>query len=199
MAGERSDDGAPVRDLQKELRSDGFHPLYRVTFELRRRDGEWVEQEREVYDTGNAATILLHDPRRGTVLLTRQLRLPAFLNGHPDGMLLEAPAGLIEDEDAEETVRREVEEETGREARNVRRLYDLYMSPGSATERAAFFVGEYDGDESAGEGGGNADEGEDIELVEVSLAEAFAMRERGEIVDTKTVLLLLWAELHLPR
>jgi nudix-type nucleoside diphosphatase (YffH/AdpP family) len=190
---------SPVRRLRKEVLSDGFHPLYRVTFELRRRDGSWAEQEREVYATGNAATILLHDPRRGTIVLTRQFRMPAFLNGHSDGMLLETPAGLVEDETAAETISREVEEETGYRATGVRRLYDLFMSPGSNTERAAFFVGEYDGSERAAEGGGRPDEGEDIEVLDVPLDEAIAMRERGEIVDSKTVLLLLWAELNLRR
>jgi nudix-type nucleoside diphosphatase (YffH/AdpP family) len=188
----------PVRSLRSELLSDEWHPLRRVTFEQRGRDGTWREQQREVYEAGNAATVLLHDPRRGTVVLTRQLRLPAYLNGHPDGMLLETPAGLLEDEGAEEAIRREVEEETGFRAQAPRRLFDLYTSPGSLTERVACFVAEYDASSRPGDGGGRDDEGEDIEVLQVPLADALAMVERGEIVDVKTVLLLLWAQSHLP-
>ena len=158
------------------------------------RDGEWTEQQREVYDRGNGATILLRDETRDTVLLTRQFRLPAYLNGHPDGMLLEAPAGLLDGDDPETAIRREAEEETGYRVDAVTFVGEYFMSPGSVTERVAFFRGSYRAGERVSEGGGVAGEGEDIEVVEVALAEAIAMVERGEIVDGKTVLLLRLAQ-----
>jgi nudix-type nucleoside diphosphatase (YffH/AdpP family) len=176
--------------------SDAWYTLKRATFEYQARDGSWSEQQREVYDRGNGATILLRDETRDTVLLTRQFRMPAYLNGHPDGMLLEAPAGLLdENEGAEEAIRREAEEETGYRVGKITRIGEYFMSPGSVTERIAFFTGSYRADERVSDGGGVAGEGEDIEIVEVTLAEAIAMVERGEIADGKTVLLLRLAQL----
>ena len=154
------------------------------------RTATWSEQRREVYDRGNGATILLRDETRDTVLLTRQFRLPAYLNGHPDGMLIEAPAGLLDGDDPETAIRREAEEETGYRVGDVTRIGEYFMSPGSVTERIAFFTGSYRAGERVSEGGGLASEGEDIETVEVTLAEALAMIDSGEIVDGKTVLLL---------
>jgi nudix-type nucleoside diphosphatase (YffH/AdpP family) len=175
--------------------SDAWYTLKRATFDYQASDGSWSEQQREVYDRGNGATILLRDETRDTVLLTRQFRMPAYLNGHPDGMLLEAPAGLLdEDEGAEEAIRREAEEETGYRVDKVTRLGEYFMSPGSVTERIAFFTGSYREGERVSEGGGVAGEGEDIEIVEVTLSEAIAMVDRGEIVDGKTVLLLRLAQ-----
>ena len=176
--------------------SDSWYTLRRVTFDFQGRDGQWTMQRREVYDRGNGVTILLRDTARDTVLLTRQFRMPAYLNGHPDGMLLEAPAGLLDDgdADAETAIRREAEEETGYRVGSVRRLGEYFMSPGSVTERIAFFTGSYRAGERVSQGGGVASEGEDIEVVEVTLAEAIAMVERGEIVDAKTVLLLRLAQ-----
>ena len=185
-----------VRVREVEVLSDSWYTLRRVTFDFQGRDGQWTMQRREVYDRGNGVTILLRDTTRDTVLLTRQFRMPAYLNGHPDGMLLEAPAGLLDDgdADAETAIRREAEEETGYRVGSVRRLGEYFMSPGSVTERIAFFTGSYRAGERVSQGGGVASEGEDIEVVEVTLAEAIAMVERGEIVDAKTVLLLRLAQ-----
>jgi nudix-type nucleoside diphosphatase (YffH/AdpP family) len=185
-----------VRVREVEVLSDSWYTLRRVTFDFQGRDGQWTMQRREVYDRGNGVTILLRDTARDTVLLTRQFRMPAYLNGHPDGMLLEAPAGLLDDgdADAETAIRREAEEETGYRVGSVRRLGEYFMSPGSVTERIAFFTGSYRAGERVSQGGGVASEGEDIEVVEVTLAEAIAMVERGEIVDAKTVLLLRLAQ-----
>jgi nudix-type nucleoside diphosphatase (YffH/AdpP family) len=188
-----------VRLVGTEVLSDDWYVLRRTTFDLQRRDGTWSRESREAYDRGDGATILLHDAGRRTVLLTRQFRLPAYVNGHPDGMLLEAPAGLLDGEDAEAAIRREAEEETGVRVGAVQRLFELYMSPGSVTERVAFFAAPYRQDARTGTGGGLASEGEDIEVVELDVDEALAMARRGEIVDGKTVLLLQWAERHLPR
>jgi nudix-type nucleoside diphosphatase (YffH/AdpP family) len=181
-----------LRDLT--VLSDAWYRLTRATFDFRGRDGAWREQRREVYDRGDGAVILLRDETRDTVLLTRQFRMPAYLNGHPDGMLLEAPAGLLDGDDPETAIRREAEEETGYRVDSVTFIGEYFMSPGSVTERIAFFGGTYRAGERVSEGGGVADEGEDIEVVEVTLAEAIAMVERGEIVDGKTVLLLRLAQ-----
>jgi nudix-type nucleoside diphosphatase (YffH/AdpP family) len=185
-----------VRLEKLEVLSDSWYTLRRATFEIQGRDGEWTTQQREAYDRGNGATILLRDQTRDTVLLTRQFRLPAYLNGHPDGMLIEAPAGLLDDgdESAETAIRREAEEETGYRVDSVTRIGEYFMSPGSVTERVAFFTGSYRAGERVSQGGGVAGEGEDIELIEVTLGEAIAMVERGEIVDAKTVLLLRLAQ-----
>lgn len=182
-----------VRLRALEVLSQGWYTLRHATFDYRAADGTWSRQEREAYDRGNGATILLVDPQRDTVLLTRQFRLPAYLNEHPDGMLLETPAGLLEGNDPETAIRREAEEETGYRIESVRRIFELFMSPGSVTERVTFFTAEYTGGERVSAGGGIAAEGEDIETVELSLDDALAMIERGEIVDGKTVLLLYWA------
>jgi nudix-type nucleoside diphosphatase (YffH/AdpP family) len=191
---EDPDTNPRVRMREERLLSDAWYLLRSFTFDYQGSDGEWTEQKREVYDRGNGATILLRDETRDTVLLTRQFRLPAYLNGHPDGMLVEAPAGLLDGDDPETAIRREAEEETGYRAEDVRRIGEYFMSPGSVTERIAFFMASYRADGRIARGGGLAGEGEDIEVIEVTLGEALAMVERGEIVDGKTVLLLRLAQ-----
>jgi nudix-type nucleoside diphosphatase (YffH/AdpP family) len=187
-----------VRLVGTETLSDDWYVLRKTTFDFRRADGTWTRESREAYDRGNGATILLHDPERRTVLLIRQFRLPAYVNGHPDGMLLETPAGLLDGEDPEAAIRREAEEETGVRVGAVRRLFELYMSPGSVTERVAFFAAPYRSEDRVGRGGGVAGEGEDLEVVELGLDEALDLAARGEIVDGKTLLLLQWAAAALP-
>src|SRR3954469_557669 len=149
-----------VKVLRTEVLAAAWGVLRRTELELRRPDGSWSGQTRETYDRGNGATILLHDPERDTVLLVRQFRYPAFVNGHPDGYLLEAPAGLLDDDDPESAIRREAEEETGVRVRDVERLFELYMSPGSVTERLAFFRATYRRGEATGPAG--ADDAEDL-------------------------------------
>lgn len=182
-----------------EILSDSWYVLRKVRFEIRDRLGRWSTQEREAYDRGNGATVLLIDWTRRTVLLTRQFRIPAYLNGHLDGMLLETPAGLLDDDDAETAIRREAEEETGCRIRSITPLFDLYMSPGSVTERVAYYVAEYVPTDRIGRGGGLEQEGEDIEVVELDLDDAITAIADGRINDAKTVLLLQWAQLNDPR
>jgi nudix-type nucleoside diphosphatase (YffH/AdpP family) len=180
-----------VRDVRVEVLSDHWYVLRRATFERRQPDGSWRTEQREAYDRGNGVVALLHDPVRDTVVLVRQYRLPAHLNGHPDGMLLEAPAGLIDEgEDADRSIRREIHEETGFEVDDLRQLWQLYMSPGSVTEHVTFFVGTYHASDRSGTGGGAADEHEHTEVVELGLDDALDAVEAGRIVDAKTVLLL---------
>jgi nudix-type nucleoside diphosphatase (YffH/AdpP family) len=183
-----------VRIREVEVLSDAWYVLRRTTFDFERRDGTWSREQRENYDRGDGATILLYDEAAGRVLLTRQFRLPAYVNGHPDGMLIEAPGGLLEDEGAEASIRREAEEETGVRVGEVERIFEVYMSPGSVTERVAFFAAPYTPRQRVSGGGGLAGDGEDIEVLELGLSEALAMVERGEIVDGKTVLLLRLAQ-----
>jgi nudix-type nucleoside diphosphatase (YffH/AdpP family) len=173
--------------------SDQTYLLRRAAFEYQAKDGTWTTQQREVYDRGNGVAILLLDRQADTVVLTRQFRAPAYLNGHPDGMLIEVPAGLDDGEAAEIAIRREVEEETGLVVGATHRLFELFMSPGAVTERITFFWAEYSSEDRLGPGGGAPDEGEDIEVLELPLSEAWAMVHAGVIVDAKTVILLQWA------
>jgi nudix-type nucleoside diphosphatase (YffH/AdpP family) len=183
-----------VRSVGVEVLSDDWYVLSKATFDYRRRDGTWTRQTREAYDRGNGATILLHDAEAGKVMLTRQFRWPAYANGHPDGMLLEAPAGLLDDDHPEAAIRREAEEETGVRVGEVTRLFEVFMSPGSVTERVHFFAAPYTAADRVTAGGGMQGEGEDIEPVELPLATALAMVEDGGIVDAKTIMLLQWAD-----
>lgn len=187
-----------VRINTVDVLSDNWYVLRSVDFEFRNRNGEWSRQQREAYDRGNGATILLVDWSRRTVLLTRQFRIPAYLNGHVDGMLIETAAGLLDEDDAATAVRREATEETGYRVREVTPLFELFMSPGSVTERVAFFVAEYTPEDRVTDGGGLEEEGEDIEVMEVDLDAAFDQVSDGRIVDGKTVLLLQWARLNDP-
>jgi nudix-type nucleoside diphosphatase (YffH/AdpP family) len=187
-----------VTNLQLDVLSDHWYVLRRAAFDYRHRDGTVTREVREAYDRGNGVVILLHDPQAGTVLLTRQFRLPIYLNGHPDGMLVEAAAGLLDEpgEDPETAIRREAEEESGVRVGDVRRLFRLYMSPGSVTEHVTFFAATYSHEQRVSGGGGLRSEGEDIEALELTLDDALAMVDGGEIDDAKTVLLLQWAALQ---
>ncbi|BCF90413.1 MULTISPECIES: NUDIX domain-containing protein [Paraburkholderia] len=185
-----------VRIVDVQVLSDDWYVLKKTIFDYRRADGSWQRQSRETYDRGNGATLLLYDPRRRTVVMTRQFRLPAFVNGH-EGMLIETPAGLLEAASPEERIRAEVEEETGYRVECVRKVFEAFMSPGSVTEKLYFFVAEYDTDTRISRGGGIADEGEDIEVLELPFDDALAMVARGEIMDGKTIMLLQYAALHL--
>jgi nudix-type nucleoside diphosphatase (YffH/AdpP family) len=185
-----------IRIKEVQVLSDDWYILKKTRFERRRRDGTWQEVTRETYDRGNGATILLYNLDQRTVILTRQFRYPAFVNGH-SGMLVEAAAGLLDDASPEQRIRAEAEEETGFRVSGVRRIFDAFMSPGSVTERLHFFVALYRSSEKASEGGGQVAEGEDIEVLEMSIDDALAGIESGLIQDGKTIMLLQYAALHL--
>lgn len=180
------------------LLAAGWHVLRATTFRYRSDDSEWVTQTRETYDRGNGATILLYDPARRTVLLTRQFRYPVYVNDHPDGMLIETAAGLLDDDDPITAIRREAEEETGVQVDDVQHVFEVYMSPGSVTERLHFFAAAYDGSTRVGDRGGLVEEGEEIEILEYDIDEALAMIRAGSIQDAKTIMLLQWAVLDGP-
>jgi nudix-type nucleoside diphosphatase (YffH/AdpP family) len=185
-----------VRDV--ELLASGWHVLRRTTLDYRGADGRWSTQQRETYDRGNGATILLYDRQRATVLLTRQFRFPVYVNGHPDGMLVEAAAGLLDDDDPETAIRRETQEELGVDIGDLQHVFDVYMSPGSVTERLHFFAAAYTPRDRVAPGGGLADDGEDIDVLELPFPEALDRVDSGGIVDAKTIMLLQWAALRGP-
>jgi nudix-type nucleoside diphosphatase (YffH/AdpP family) len=184
-----------VRIIDTTVLSNDWYVLKKTTFDFQRRDGVWQRQSRETYDRGNGATILLFNRSRRTVVLTRQFRLPAFVNGH-DGMMIEAAAGLLDNATPEERIRAEAEEETGYRVDNVQKVFEAYMSPGSVTEKLHFFIAEYDASTHVGHGGGVEAEGEDLEVIELTLDDALDAVRRGEIVDAKTIMLLQFAALN---
>lgn len=186
-----------VRVRSDDLLSDFWGKLRKVSFDFVRRDGTVEKLVREVYDRGNGAAVLPVDLQRGTVLLIRQFRMPAHLNGH-DGFLIEACAGIVDDGDPEATARKEAEEELGYRLGRVDRVFEAFMSPGAMTERITCFTAPYSPDDRVSEGGGSPDEGEDIEVIELPLAHALDMVDRGDIVDAKTILLLQHARLASP-
>lgn len=185
-----------VRLLSERILAQDWSILKKVEFEYLRGDGSWQKQTREVYDRGHGAVILLYQKQTRRVVLTRQFRLPVFLEGE-SGFVIEAAAGVLDDSTPEERIRAEAEEETGYCVPQVRRVCEAYMSPGSMTERLSFFVAEYDPGTRRGAGGGLHAEGEDIEVLELDFDQAFAMIASGEIRDAKTILLLQHAKIHL--
>ncbi|MFF5084965.1 NUDIX domain-containing protein [Actinoplanes sp. NPDC000266] len=183
-----------VREV--ELVATAWHVLRRTTFDYRHRDGRWTTEQRETYDRGDGATILLYNASRRTVLLSRQFRYPAYVNGHPDGMLIETAAGLLDDDDPASAIRREAGEELGVTVGELEPVFAVYMSPGSVTERLHFYAAPYTTADRTGPGGGLADEGEDIEVVELDFDDALKMITDGRIADAKTIMLLQWAALN---
>lgn len=184
-----------VRIQKTEILSDNWYTLKKVTFDFQKKNGSWVNQNREAYDRGNGATILLYNPEHKTVILTKQFRLPTYINGNPDGMLIETCAGLLDADNPEDAIRRETEEETGFTLRDVKKVFEAYMSPGSVTEILYFFIAEYSRDMKTSAGGGVGDH-EDIEVLELAFDKAFSMINTGEIKDGKTIMLLQYLKLH---
>ncbi|WP_303312728.1 GDP-mannose pyrophosphatase NudK [Hymenobacter sp. BT730] len=183
-----------IRLQKPEVLSDNWYTLRKFTFAYQRKNGTWETQSREAYDRGNGATILLHHPAADTVILTRQFRLPTFVNGHPTGLLIETCAGLLDDEHPDVAILRETEEETGYRLTAVQKVMEAYMSPGSVTERLYFYLAEYS-PLTEQRGGGGIEE-EEIEILELPLSQALAMVATGEIQDGKTIMLLQYLRLQ---
>jgi GDP-mannose pyrophosphatase NudK len=181
--------------LDTHILSDNWYTLKKITFEKTLQGGQPVKQAREVYDRGNGATILLYNKERQTIVLTRQFRLPTYVNGNATGLLIESCAGLLDQDNPEECIRRETEEETGYKVSAVKKVFEAYMSPGSVTEILYFFVAEYNSGMKVGQGGGLDHEHEDIEVLELPFTRALDMMTTGEIKDGKTILLLQHAQL----
>lgn len=187
----------PKIEIQKtELLSDNWYVLNKITYQYHKEDQKVETQIREVYDRGNGAGILLYNTIQKTVILIRQFRLPTYLNGNKTGMMIEVCAGLLDKEKPEECIIREVEEETGYQVKTVQKVFETYVSPGAVTEILHLFVGEYNSSMKVSEGGGLASEQENIEVLEVPFIEALAMIERGEIQDSKTIMLLQYANIN---
>ena len=186
-----------VEIVKDEVLSDNWYVLHKFTYRIRKGNGEWETQSREAYDRGNGATVLLYNLEQRTVVLTRQFRLPTYVNGNPSGMLIETCAGLLDGDDPEGCIRREVEEETGYDVGAIRKVFESYMSPGSVTEILHFFIAEYVPSQRVSTGGGVADEGEDIEVLELPFDRALDDVASGAIRDAKTVMLLQYAALNL--
>ena len=184
-----------IRILEQRVLAHDWYLLRKTTFEHRRRDGRLQVVSRETYDRGNGVALLLYNAARGTVILTRQFRFPAYVNGCADGMLVEACAGLLDGNDPLAAMRREAIEETGYAVQSPRKVFEAFMSPGSITEKLHFFVAAVDDGDRRHAGGGEADEGEDIEVLELPLPEALAMIADGRIQDGKTIMLLQHAAL----
>ena len=187
-----------IRIQNVRLLSDNHYTLKTTTFEWRRGNGEWQTQHRETYDRGNGATLLPYNLAQRTVVLVRQFRYPAYVNGY-DGLLIETAAGLLDNASPEVRIRAEAEEETGYRLGEIRKVLEAFMSPGSITEKLHFFVAEYEPHMRIGSGGGIASEGEDIEVLELSIDEALAMIGDRRIVDAKTIMLLQYAALNIFR
>jgi GDP-mannose pyrophosphatase NudK len=185
-----------IKIKKTEVLSDNWYILRKVTFEIKNGQGVWQEQAREAYDRGNGATILLYNKENQTVILTRQFRMPTYLNGNDSGMMIEACAGLLGKDNAEDCIKRETEEETGYRISDVKKIFEVYMSPGSVTEILYFFVGAYSKDMKVNEGGGAEHEQENIEVLELPFAKTLDMIKTGEIKDAKTIMLLQYAVIN---
>ena len=185
-----------IKILDTQVLSDNWYILRKITYEYTKKDGKKLIQSREAYDRGNGATILLYNLEQKSVILTRQFRLPTFVNGNETGMLIEACAGLLDKDNAEDCIKRETEEETGYKITDVRKIFEAYMSPGSVTEILYFFIAEYAKEMKVNEGGGLEHEEENIEVLEIDISEAMKMVESGEIKDGKTIMLLQYIKLN---
>ena len=185
-----------INIVNTQILSDNWYTLKKVTYTYTKDDGSSNSQVREAYDRGNGATILLYNTENRTVILTKQFRLPTFINGNESGMLIESCAGLLDENNPEDCIRKETEEETGYKISDVRRIFEAYMSPGAVTEIVYFFVAEYSPSQKISEGGGAEHEEENIEVLELHIDDAMKMIDSGEIKDGKTIILLQYVKLH---
>lgn len=186
-----------IKITQTELLSDNWYILNKVTFDYQKTDNKIITQKREVYDRGNGAAILLYNKENKTIILTRQFRLPTYLNGNQNGMMIEVCAGLLDQDEPEQCIIRETEEETGYRISKVQKIMETYMSPGAITEILYLFIGEYDASMKVSEGGGLDHEQEDIEVIEMPFEKAYNMIATGELKDAKTIMLLQHAKINL--
>jgi nudix-type nucleoside diphosphatase (YffH/AdpP family) len=186
-----------VKIKHTEILSDNWYTLRKLTFDIQTADGTWQTQSREAYDRGNGATILLYNKEQQTVILTKQFRIPTYINGNESGMMIEACAGLLDKDNPEECIKRETEEETGYRISSLKKIFEAYMSPGSVTEILYFFVAAYSKTMKVGEGGGAEHEQENIEVLEIPFSKAIQMIESGEIKDGKTIMLLQYAKINM--
>tara|TARA_R110002020_G_scaffold41890_1_gene123080 strand:- start:513 stop:1100 length:588 start_codon:yes stop_codon:yes gene_type:complete len=186
-----------IRNMKVSVLSDNWYTLHKVDFEYLSNDQVWEKQSREAYDRGNGAVVLLYNLKRKTIILTRQFRMPTYLNKNKDGMMIEACAGLLDENDPKTAILKEIEEETGYKLANATKIFESYMSPGSVTEILHFFIAEYSEKQKVSEGGGAFDETENIEVLEYQFQDALKLLETGAIKDAKTIMLLQYAQINL--
>lgn len=186
-----------VKILDTKILSNNWYTLKKITFDYLKKNGVWQTQMRESYDRGNGAAILLYNPKNKTVILTKQFRIPTYLNGNPNGMMIEVCAGVLDQNNPEDCIRKEVLEETGYQVLHVKKLFEAYMSPGAVTEILHFFSVEYDSSMKVEAGGGLEHEQEDIEVLELDFNNAYQMISTGEIKDAKTIMLLQYAKINI--
>ena len=184
-----------IKNVSTEILSDNWYTLRKITFDFQQKNGTWLTQSREAYDRGNGAVILLYNTESKTVILTRQFRIPTYLNNNPDGMLIEACAGLLDTDNPEDCIRKETQEETGYKIDEIEKIFEVYMSPGSVTEILHFFVAKYSKEQQLNDGGGVKDE-EEIEVLELDFEKSLNMIKSGEIKDAKTIMLLQYAQIN---
>jgi GDP-mannose pyrophosphatase NudK len=185
-----------INIIKSEILSDNWYTLRKITYQTTNIDGSMLQQSREAYDRGNGATILLYNKSGKSIILTRQFRMPTYLNGNKNGYLIECCAGLLDKDNPEECIKRETEEETGYKVSDVKKVFEAYMSPGSVTEILYFFVAEYDKEMKISDGGGVHEENENIEVLELQFQHALNMVNSGEIKDAKTIMLLQYAQIN---
>lgn len=185
-----------LKNIKTELLSDNYYTLNKLTFDYKQSNGQWVTQVRECYDRGDGAGILLYNKEKGTVILTKQFRMPTFLNDNKEGLLVEICAGMLDKDNPEACIIRETEEEVGYRLKEVKKIFEAYSSPGVMTEKMHFFIGEYTDAMKVSEGGGLESEHEDIEVLEMTFADAINMLNNGDINDTRTIILLQYALIH---
>ncbi|AXT61040.1 GDP-mannose pyrophosphatase NudK [Aquimarina sp. AD10] len=185
-----------IKITKKEILSDNWYTLHKVTYEYLNKQGQWETHQREAYDRGNGAVILLYNTSIKKIILTSQFRLPTYINGNTNGMMIEACAGLLDQDNPEDCIRKETEEETGYKIDKVQKVFESYMSPGSVTEVLYFFIAEYTSDMKVSDGGGIQEEQENIEVLELDFEKAMSMMYSGEIKDAKTIMLLQYAKIH---
>lgn len=185
-----------IRNIRKELLSDNWYTLNNFTFDYQKEDGSWETQRRESYDCGDGAALLLYNKEKKSVILTRQFRMPTYVNENKDGMMIEVCAGLLDGLDPENCIKKEALEETGYKINKIRQVFVNYMCPGAVTQKLYLFVGEYDDKMKIGEGGGADDETENIEVLELPFKKALQMMASGEICDAKTIQLLQYAQIN---
>ncbi|WP_442846870.1 NUDIX domain-containing protein [Leeuwenhoekiella sp. H156] len=186
-----------LRNMNVSILSDNWYTLKKVDFEYLNNQNVWEKQSREAYDRGNGAVVLLYNPDKKSVILTRQFRMPTYLNKNPDGMMIEACAGLLDENDPKTAIIKEIEEETGYRITEVEKVFESYMSPGSVTEILYFFIATYSKGQKVSKGGGSEDETENIEVLEYDFQEALRLIKTGEIKDAKTIMLLQYAQINL--
>lgn len=179
-----------------EVLSNDWYELNKITFDYLRNDGTWQTQIRESYERGSGATVFLYNNQTKNIILIKQFRMPTFMNGNKSGLLIETCAGLLDKDDPETCIKKEIEEETGFRIPKVTKVFEAYMTPGAVTEQLHYFIGEYRDDMRINEGGGLDEEQEDIEVLEMPFSEAVALLEAGKIKDAKTILLLQYAIIH---